>query len=254
MPFRPLGAHGTEPHWKGSGYDENYCFPLPVFSARLHGVGGLIARGFAGPHGCRQGGAGPDHGGQGLDHPVEHSSAGHLRWRGSGADQGSFPGGRAVWAGRGDLPHRAWVERAGVYPHGRRFVRVSDWRPVHGPDPGGGERPRLPGPAQGQVQDWRRRFSRGRPGGPQRNRLDGLEDERRVAQLLAQQGPVCRHRPGRHEREPELRGHGDLLRPAASIWHHSQGRCGRAARCGRLCVCARCARRSGLLNSFSCAG
>ena len=35
------------------------------------------------------------------------------------------------------------------------------------------------------AQEW--------PGGPQQHRFDGLENERRVAQLLPQQGPVRRH-------------------------------------------------------------
>ncbi len=56
-----------------------------------------------------------------------------------------------------------------------------------------------------QVQDRRRRFGCSRSGGPRRNGFNGLEDERGAAQLLARQGPFCRHRSGRHQREPEPR-------------------------------------------------
>jgi hypothetical protein len=46
---------------------------------------------------------------------------------------------RAVWPGRGDLPHRPRLERAGLHSHGGRVVRLSDRRPVHGPGAGCGE-------------------------------------------------------------------------------------------------------------------
>ncbi len=38
---------------------------------------------------------------------------------------------RAIWPGRGHLPHRPWLERARVYPHGRRIVGSSTRRAVH---------------------------------------------------------------------------------------------------------------------------
>ena len=50
------------------------------------------------------------------------------------------------------------------------------------------------------------------PVGRNGRRCHRLEDERRAAQLLAQQGTLCRHRSGRHQREPEQGRHRALLR------------------------------------------
>jgi hypothetical protein len=57
---------------------------------------------------------GRDHGRPGQEHSDGHSSAGHLRCRGAGNDEGSLYLRRAVWPGSGDLPHRPRLERAGV--------------------------------------------------------------------------------------------------------------------------------------------
>ena len=47
--------------------------------------------------------------------------------------------------------------------------------------------------------------------------VDRLEDERGTAELLARQGPVCRHRPGRHQREPEQGRHRAVLWRASAF-------------------------------------
>ena len=59
-----------------------------------------------------------------------------------------------------------------------------------------------------------------------RRRLDGIcaAGEESLADLLAQQGTLRRHRPGRHQRQPEFRRHGDLFRRAAFVSCGSQGR------------------------------
>ena len=169
--------------------------------------------------------------------PMNILQLGHLRCGGARDGQGSLRLRRPVRPGRGHLPHRPRLERAGLHPHGGRVVRLPDRRPVHRPGAGGGQRSRLAGSAEEQVQDRRRRLGGRRPGGPRRPGCDRLEDERRTAELLAQQGPVCRHRPGRHQREPESRGHRALLRRAAGLsqscsratWPCRRGRC-------RLCA------------------
>ena len=53
----------------------------------------------------------------GQDHPLEHPGAGNLRGRGclECSKRTHLSGGRAVRPGRGDLPHRARLECAGVF-------------------------------------------------------------------------------------------------------------------------------------------
>jgi lipid-binding SYLF domain-containing protein len=48
-------------------------------------------------------------------------------------------------------------------------------------------------------------------------------NECRAAHLLAQQRPVCGHRPGRHQREPEQGRHRGFLRSSAKLRFGSQG-------------------------------
>ncbi len=61
--------------------------------------------------------------------------SGHLRRGGSGHGEGRVSCRRTVRPGRSHLPHRPWLERAGVHPHGGRFLRLPDRRPGHGSDP-----------------------------------------------------------------------------------------------------------------------
>ena len=71
------------------------------------------------------------------------------------------------------------------------------------------------------------------PVGRARRCLDGLEDERGTPQLLARQGALRRHRPRRHQREPEQGGHGTLLRRSRALRYGSKGRRSCSARRGR---------------------
>ena len=59
------------------------------------------------------------------------------------------------------------------------------------------------------------------PGRPQHPGSHRLEDERRTAHLLAQQGTVRRNQPGRHRGEPEPGRYRDLLRPPPQLSRRS---------------------------------
>ena len=48
-----------------------------------------------------------------------------------GLKKGALVLGRPVWSGRGHLPHRPRLERAGLHSHGRRLLWLPDWCAVH---------------------------------------------------------------------------------------------------------------------------